>query len=111
MLFSWLLSRNVAKYRAANNIFLGHRAFRRFRFSASPSAYRGQYPIAINFNDERGQFNTYRSHCSKLVSNKSYPLVTHWKVHGSDKYVRYLVNPAYLAILTLRIYFYVVLAS
>jgi hypothetical protein len=26
----------------------------------SASAYRGRYPIPINFNDERGQFNTRR---------------------------------------------------
>ena len=34
------------------------------------------YPIPINFNDERGQFNTSWTHCSKLVGNKSYVLVT-----------------------------------
>lgn len=36
----------------------------------------GRYPIPINFNDERGQFNTSWTHCSKLVGNKSYALVT-----------------------------------
>lgn len=34
------------------------------------------YPIPINFNDERGQFNTSWTHCSKVVGNKSYALVT-----------------------------------
>lgn len=37
---------------------------------------RGPYPIPINFNDERGQFNTSWTHCTKLVGNKSYTLVT-----------------------------------
>lgn len=41
-----------------------------------PATSAAGYPIPINFNDERGQFNTSWTHCSKLVSNKSYTLVT-----------------------------------
>lgn len=62
-------------------------------FCASPSAYRGQYPIPINFNDERGQFNTYRSHCSKLVGNKSYPLVTEKCMAQISTYVIWYTLP------------------
>lgn len=68
-----------------------------FNRSASPFAYCGQYPIPINFNDERGQFNTYRSHCSKLVGYKSYPLVTEKCMVQISTYV---IWHAYLAILT-----------